>query len=119
MLQFSVNSMMSSLFTRSSYFFKRLKEPTYLLKRSLEIYRMVTSPLRLLPEFLIIGVQKGGTTSLYRYLEEHPCVASAFAREVHFFDNHTRDYKYGKGMSWYRSHFVYSISKFYHKLIHH
>lgn len=107
------------LLNRPSYLLNRLKNPDYLAKRSLETYRVITSPLRLLPEFLIIGVQKGGTTSLYRYLEQHPCVASAFAKEVHFFDNHTRDYKYGKGMSWYRSHFVYSTSKFYHKLIHH
>ncbi|MCU0568769.1 MAG: sulfotransferase domain-containing protein [Oculatellaceae cyanobacterium Prado106] len=98
--------------------FKQLQKPDYLRQRSLETYRVMTSPLRLLPEFLIIGVQKGGTTSLYRYLEQHPCVASAFAKEVHFFDNHTRDYKYGKGLSWYRSHFVYSSNKFYHHLVH-
>jgi Sulfotransferase domain len=100
------------------YLLKRLKNPEYLLRRSLEAYRVATSPLRLLPEFLIVGVQKGGTTSLYKYLEQHPCVASAFAKEVHFFDNHTRDYKYGKGIAWYRSHFVYGIFRLYHQLLH-
>jgi hypothetical protein len=97
---------------------KRLQKPDYLRKRGLETYRVMSSALRMLPEFLIIGVQKGGTTSLYRYLEQHPCVAPAFAKEVHFFDNHTRDYKYGKGLSWYRSHFVYSTSKIYHQTVH-
>jgi Sulfotransferase domain len=101
-----------------SYLLKRLQNPEYLLRRSLEAYRVMTSPLRLLPEFLVIGVQKGGTTSLYKYLEQHPCVASAFAKEVHFFDNHTRDYRYGKGIAWYRSHFVYSVFKLYNALIH-
>jgi Sulfotransferase domain len=103
--------------THSSYLLKRLQNPAYLLRRSLESYRVLTSSLRLLPEFLIIGVQKGGTTSLYRYLEQHPRVASAFAKEVHFFDNHTHDYKYGKGLSWYRSHFAYNLSKFYPSFI--
>ena len=107
-----------SISNRSAYLRKRLRNPEYLLKRSLEAYRVITSPLRMLPEFLVIGVQKGGTTSLYRYLEQHPCVASAFAKEVHFFDNHTREDKYGKGMAWYRSHFVYSTAKLYHQLIH-
>jgi Sulfotransferase domain len=90
---------------------KRFKDINYLKKRGLDIYRVWTSPFRLLPSFLIIGVQKGGTTSLYRYLEDHPSIAGAFAKEVHFFDNHTRDHKYGKGMSWYRSNFVYDTNR--------
>jgi hypothetical protein len=97
---------------------KRFKDINFLKRRSLEAYRVWTSPFRLQPNFLIVGVQKGGTTSLYRYLEEHPSVAGAFAKEVHFFDNHTRDYKYGKGMSWYRSHFVYDAYRHYNRLIH-
>jgi hypothetical protein len=78
---------------------------------------VVTSPFRLLPDFIIIGVQKGGTTSLYNYLIQHPCVASAFAKEVHFFDNHTPAHNYGKGMAWYRSHFEYGGYKLYKKLV--
>ena len=98
---------------------KRWRKPLYWYERSLEAYRVTTSPLRLLPEFLIIGVQKGGTSSLYKYLEEHPCVAPALVKEVHFFDNKTRDHKYGKGMPWYRSHFAYSAHRTYHNLVHH
>jgi Sulfotransferase domain len=97
---------------------KRFKDINFLKRRSLEAYRVWTSSLRLQPSFLIIGAQKGGTTSLYRYLEEHPSVAGAFAKEVHFFDNHTRDYKYGKGMQWYRSHFVYGAHRHYSRLVH-
>src|ERR1700722_14252668 len=39
-----------------------------------KLYRGMTSPLRLLPDFLIIGTQRGGTTSLYNYLQTHPCI---------------------------------------------
>lgn len=94
---------------------KKLNKPDYLFNRLLETYRTTTGSVRLLPQFLIIGTQKGGTTSLYRYLEQHPCIAPAFTKEVHYFDNHTRDYKYGKGISWYRSHFAYSSLKYYHQ----
>ena len=101
----------SSTTNRLSYVLKRLKDPTYLLRRSLEAYRVSTSSLRLLPEFMIIGTQKGGTSSLYNYLIQHPCIASAFAKEVHFFDNHTRAHNFGKGIAWYRSHFAYDLDK--------
>ncbi|MDP9365631.1 MAG: sulfotransferase domain-containing protein [Chloroflexota bacterium] len=52
------------------------------------------------PDFVIIGAQKGGTTSLYRYLTEHPDVGGATKKEVHFFDR-----SYDKGLDWYLAHF--------------
>ena len=54
----------------------------------------------LLPEFVIIGAAKAGTTSLYGWLTEHPFVAPASQKEVHFFD-----YNYYRGEDWYRRHF--------------
>ena len=66
--------------------------------------RVVTVPTRRfrdLPDFLIIGAQRCGTTSMYRYLEKHPAVAPAVLRKgVHYFD-----VKYAKGDAWYASHF--------------
>ena len=53
-----------------------------------------------LPDCLIIGAQKAGTTSLASHLAAHPCVVSPSYKEVHFFDLH-----YGMGAEWYRSHF--------------
>lgn len=53
-----------------------------------------------LPDFLIIGVQRGGTTSLYDYLTRHRRIAKAARKEVHFFD-----LNYSEGTGWYRSHF--------------
>lgn len=37
-------------------------------------------------DFMIAGVQKGGTTSLDAYLRQHPDISMAKKKEVHFFD---------------------------------
>ena len=39
--------------------------------------------------FLVAGVQKGGTTALFHYLDDLACVQMAPAKEVHFFDDET------------------------------
>ena len=52
------------------------------------------------PDFVIVGTQKGGTSSLYAYLGEHPLVARAARKEVHYFDLH-----FEEGPAWYRSQF--------------
>src|SRR3954452_18491753 len=62
--------------------------------------RAITGPLRLTPDFIIIGAQKCGTTSLYHNLTKHPNVAPCFVKEVHYFDVH-----FEKGRAWYQSHF--------------
>lgn len=67
------------------------------LKRA---YRRVTSGRRALPNALIIGAQKAGTSSLYEYLTKHPAVARASTKEVHFFD-----LAFARGLGWYRRHF--------------
>jgi hypothetical protein len=54
-----------------------------------------------LPDFLIIGAQKCGTTSLYRLLRQHSLMLPAKKKEVHFFD-----VNFGRGVEWYRSHFL-------------
>lgn len=66
-----------------------------------DLHRMITSPVRLLPDFLIIGGQKCGTTSLYNYLIEHPNILPARNKETRFF--HTR--RYERGEFWYRASF--------------
>ncbi len=63
-------------------------------------YRRMTSQDRVLPDFIIIGVQKGGTSSLYRYLTQHPKVLPGYKKEVKFFDGN-----YQKGLDWYRYNF--------------
>ena len=72
-----------------------------------KLYRGLTSPIRLLPDFLIIGTQRGGTTSLYNYLMGRPGVGPAAVKELHFFDK-----KFHKGSTWYRAHFPTGIQKY-------
>lgn len=62
--------------------------------------RRVGASRRQLPAFLIIGAQKGGTTSLHEYLIEHPLVSPPTTKEVHYFDHAHR-----RGTGWYRAHF--------------
>jgi hypothetical protein len=68
---------------------------------SAQAYARPTAGLRLLPDYLIIGAQRAGTTSLHRYLIQHPGVRTTLrTKGVHFFDT-----GYGRGMSWYASRF--------------
>ncbi|MCP4397075.1 MAG: sulfotransferase domain-containing protein [bacterium] len=61
-----------------------------------------------LPDFLIIGVQKGGTKFLCDTLATHPHITMvrlknpAKRREIHFFD---KEENWERGINWYRSHF--------------
>lgn len=68
--------------------------------------RRLTAPLRVLPDFLILGGQKCGTTTLYDNLIRHPSIVPSKIKEVHFFDNH-----FDKGVLWYRSHFPTRLEK--------
>jgi len=70
------------------------------IKQPLTWRRILTSPMRVLPDFIIIGTQKGGTSSLYRYLSEHPDVAASAGKELHYFDR-----RFGRGRYGYRAHF--------------
>lgn len=50
--------------------------------------------------FLGVGAQKSGTTTLYCILKQHPDIFMAKCKEIHFFDN---DNNYSKGVSWYKN----------------
>jgi hypothetical protein len=67
---------------------------------------LATARLRILPDFIIIGAQRCGTTSLYQYLSQHPEVYPSFPKEVHYFSNY-----FDKGTTWYRSHFPLESQK--------
>ncbi|MEM9884253.1 MAG: sulfotransferase [Bacteroidota bacterium] len=68
-------------------------------------YRILTSRKRKLPEFIIIGTQKGGTTSLFACLKQHPQIAMSRRKELHFFNTN-----FDKGLSWYRRFFPFKNS---------
>ena len=56
-----------------------------------------------LPDFLGIGTQKGGTTTLHHLLRGHQQVFLPKCKEVHFFS-----LNYKNGSTWYESHFKYA-----------
>lgn len=62
--------------------------------------RRATSGFRPLPDFVIIGAGKSGTTSLFEYVMEHPLVRRPATKEVRYFSN-----RHDRGLGWYRAHF--------------
>ena len=71
-------------------------------------FRTITSRMRGLPDFVIIGAQKSGTTSLYNFIIKHPTIAPASQRELHYFSG---QYRFGE--QWYRSNFPTNLSRRY------
>lgn len=56
-----------------------------------------------LPDFLIIGIMRGGTTSLFQYMRQHPSIlgpikGQADQKEINFFNIH-----WNKGIDWYKN----------------
>ncbi len=62
--------------------------------------RRPTARFRSLPDFLVIGAQRGGTSSLYRYLGAHPQIAPSLRKETEYLSR-----RQARGENWYRTHF--------------
>lgn len=58
----------------------------------------MSNPIK--PNFLGVGTQKGGTTSMYSVLRKHPQIFLPDTKEIHYFDK-----QFSKGVDWYLSHF--------------
>lgn len=56
------------------------------------------------PDFVILGTQKGGTTSLHNYLCQHPQVATPWAKEIHYFDDN-----FSRGERWYSRQLIHPV----------
>jgi hypothetical protein len=79
------------------------------VKRGITAWGVSTQRLRRLPDFLVIGAQRGGTTSLYDYLVAHPSIVGAMpSKGVHYFDT-----AYPRGLRWYRGHFPTALKATY------
>jgi hypothetical protein len=55
-----------------------------------------------IPDFLIVGAPRSGTTFLSRTLSMHPDICFPRIRETHFFDRY-----YEKGIRWYSEKFIH------------
>jgi hypothetical protein len=78
------------------------------LKNIKRFGRSVTSGMRVLPDFIVIGATRSGTTSLYENLTRHPSVVPCATKEPSFFNLH-----FERGVGWYRSQFPLSLHKRY------
>ncbi len=56
-----------------------------------------------LPSFFILGAQKAGTSSLFKYIAAHPSIDAPVDKEINFF---THDQLYSHGQNWYSQQFL-------------
>ena len=70
-------------------------------------YCNLAGPFHALPDFIIFGVSRSGTTSLYQYLAQHPNIEPCVIKEPRFFDMY-----YDRGINWYRMNFPSIWKKF-------
>jgi hypothetical protein len=84
------------------------KSSIYPIARSLyRSYCNFEGPLHLLPNFIIFGVSRSGTTSLYQYLSQHPNIEPCAVKEPRYFDMY-----YDRGINWYKMNFPSKFQKF-------
>ena len=93
--------------------YPKLHDLTITLDRT---FSNLTGFLHVLPDFFLIGAQKCGTSSLYDYLVQHPCIHPCITKEPRFFDKY-----YSRGINWYKSCFPFTFkkkieTKFFHRI---
>ncbi len=83
-------------------------------KSAARLVGTATASRRPLPDFLIIGTKKGGTTSVANWLVQHPQVIPMFPRFQRHKSPHYFDINYHRGEAWYRSHFPTEAARAQH-----
>lgn len=87
----------------------------YPYARSLyRLYCNIAGPFHVLPNFIIFGVSRSGTTSLYQYLAQHPNIEPCVVKEPRYFDMY-----FDRGLNWYRMNFPLQTQKFISNKLHH
>jgi hypothetical protein len=75
--------------------------PTRLRKQAQRLSHMLLPGDRMRPDYLVIGVKRGGTTSIAEYLFQHPDVLPPYVpKGPRYFD-----VAYRRGWDWYELHF--------------
>jgi hypothetical protein len=81
---------------------KKKKQEIFRLRNELRAAKLgVDVELGALPDFVVIGAPKCGTTFLYHLLTKHPYVVPSAFKELHFFD-----LLFEEGTEWYRQCFL-------------
>ena len=57
----------------------------------------------MLPDFIVIGAMKAGTTALFQYMVKHPGIHMPWRKELDFFSNEAN---WAKGVAWYEEQFA-------------
>lgn len=70
------------------------------VKESYLKLRELNATSRAVPDFLIVGAMKAGTTSLFNYLCQHPRIIGSVPKEIFYLCSHPE-----RGERWYRRHF--------------
>lgn len=68
----------------------------------------MTGWLHVMPNYLIIGFAKCGTTSLHEYLIQHPSIYPPQGKEIDYFDR-----LFSRGLSWYKVKFPLNFQKYF------
>ena len=77
-------------------------------------YSNLTGFTHVLPDFYLIGAQKCGTSALYDYLVQHPCIHPCITKEPRFFDKY-----FHRGINWYKTCFPSIFQKKFESKIFH
>ena len=88
----------------------RLRQPVVPAVKWAQLqYGTATAGLRVLPDFLVIGTKRGGSTSLYRNLVRTPGVLGLFPRRADVIDRYRvatgfdlSDYPFYEAFSWWK-----------------
>lgn len=75
-------------------------------KAALRAYGVATAGSRRGPELIVVGAKRGGTTSLWKYLDAHPGVLPTFPKAEQIKGTYFFDEEWHRGERWYRSHFA-------------
>jgi hypothetical protein len=75
-------------------------------KSTLRTVGRLSAPWRPGPDVIVIGAKRGGSTSLHRYLLDHPSVLATFPRPEQVKGTYYFTDRFDRGESWYRSHFA-------------
>jgi hypothetical protein len=80
-------------------------------KWSLRRGAIATADTRPYPDLLVVGAKRGGTTSLWKYLDEHPGVLHNFPRAENIKGTYFLSERFDRGTRWYRSHFPSALTR--------
>jgi len=86
---------------------QRRRAPIFTTGRALPLNAIVRRRARSiqqagLPNLVVIGAQKCGTSSLHSYLDLHPEISMSRRKEINFF---IKERNWERGIDWYRQHF--------------